>query len=178
MKKILFIILFLGVLPIAFSQGLKLKNALVIGQFDKPEDRYAMEVNVTEILNNAGIKALPSLNILKQGNPASNLVMDSIRNIIKNKGYDTYVIVNVRGYDRKFKPSESKVNFDEMLNRASLYHIYRDEATSVSFEFTFFRNNEVVFRDVLRCGNISNRDTVIKKFRKKLPKLIDKNWKN
>ncbi len=178
MKKILYIILFLGILPIAFSQGLKLKNALVIGQFDKPEDRYAMEVNITEILNNAGIKALPSLNILKQGTPASNLVMDSIRNIIKNKGYDTYVIVNVRGYDRKFKPSESKVNFDEMLNRASLYHIYRDEATSVSFEFTFFRNNEVVFRDVLRCGNISNRDTVIKKFRKKLPKLIDKNWKN
>jgi hypothetical protein len=178
MKKILYIILFLGILPIAFSQGLKLKNALVIGQFDKPEDRYAMEVNVTEILNNVGIKALPSLNILKQGNPASNLVLDSIRNIIKNKGYDTYVIVNVRGYDRKFKPSESKVNFDEMLNRASLYHIYRDEATSVSFEFTFFRNNEVVFRDVLRCGNISNRDTVIKKFRKKLPKLIDKNWKN
>ena len=178
MKKILFIILFLGVLPIAFSQGLKLKNALVIGQFDKPEDRYAIEVNVTEILNNVGIKALPSLNILKQGNPASNLVMDSIRNIIKNKGYDTYVIVNVRGYDRKFKPSESKVTFDEMLNRASLYHIYRDEATSVSFEFTFFRNNEVIFRDVLRCGNISNRDTVIKKFRKKLPKLIDKNWKN
>ena len=178
MKKVLFIFLLLFTSLTSFCQGLKLKNALVIGQFDKPEDRYAMEVNVTEILNNVGIKALPSLNILKQGNPASNLVLDSIRNIIKNKGYDTYVIVNVRGYDRKFKPSESKVNFDEMLNRASLYHIYRDEATSVSFEFTFFRNNEVIYRDILRCGNISNRDTVIKKFRKKLPKQIEKHWKS
>lgn len=178
MKKLLFLLLIIFVSTTTFSQGLKLKNVLVIGQFDKPEDRYAMEVNVTEILNNLGIKSLPSLNILKQGNSATNLSTDSIRNIIKAKGFDTYLIVNVRGYDRKFKPSESKVSFEEMLNRASLYHIYRDEATSVSFEFTFFKNNEVIYRDILRCGNISNRDTVIKKFRKKLPKQIEKHWKS
>jgi hypothetical protein len=159
------------------TQGLKLNNVLVIGQFDKPEDRYAIEVNLTELLTNTGIKAAPSLNILKQGNSAVNLVSDSIQQLIKSKGFNTYLVVNVRGYDRSFKPSETKITLEEMLNMASLYHIYRDEASSVSFEFTFFRNGVVVYRDILKCGNVSNRDSVIKRFRKKIPKLIEKNWK-
>jgi hypothetical protein len=178
MRTIIILFLLFSISNVAFSQGLKLKNALVIGQFDKPEDRYAIEVNVTELLNNMGIKASPSLNLLKQGTSAVNLVTDSIKQVIAAKGFDTYLIVNVRGYDRKFKPSVTKLTLEEALNMASIYHIYRDEATSVSFEFTFFRNNEVVYRDVLRCGNVSNRDSVIKKFRKKLPKQVQKHWMN
>jgi hypothetical protein len=178
MQKLILVLGFLLLSLFSFSQGLKLKNALVIGQFEKPEDRYAIEVNFTEVLTEMGIKALPSLNILKQGTSEVNLVNDSVRQIIKTKGFDTYVIVNVRGYDRKFKPSETKISFEEMINMATLYHIYRDEVSSVSFEFTFFRNDQVVYRDILRCGNISNRDSVIKRFRKKLPKLIQKNWRS
>lgn len=178
MQKLIFVLGFLLLSLFSFSQGLKLKNVLVIGQFEKPEDRYAIEVIFTEVLTEMGIKALPSLNILKQGTSEVNLVNDSVRQIIKTKGFDTYVIVNVRGYDRKFKPSEAKISFEEMINMATLYHIYRDEVSSVSFEFTFFRNDQVVYRDILRCGNISNRDSVIKRFRKKLPKLIQKNWRS
>jgi hypothetical protein len=177
MNKILLSSVILVISFFTFSQELHLKNVLVIGQFDRPEDRYAVEVNVTELLNNAGVKALPSLNVLKQGTAAIQLASDSIQNVITQKGFDTYLIVNVRGYDRKFKPSQTKISFEEMLNMASIYHIYRDEATSVSFEFTFFKNNEVIYRDIVRCGNISNRDSVIKKFRKKLPKQIEKRWK-
>jgi hypothetical protein len=161
-----------------FAQGIKLKNSIVIGQFDKIEDRYAVEVNLTELLINSGIKAAPSINILKQGESAFDLATDSIRQLIQSKGFDTYLIVTVRGYDRKFKPSEAKVTLIEMLNMASLYHIYRDEVSSVSFEFTFFRNDKVVHRDVIRCSNVSNRDSVIKRLRKKLPKLIEKEWKS
>ena len=141
MKKILLSSVILVISFFTFSQELHLKNVLVIGQFDRPEDRYAVEVNVTELLNNAGVKALPSLNVLKQGTAAIQLASDSIQNVITQKGFDTYLIVNVRGYDRKFKPSQTKISFEEMLNMASIYHIYRDEATSVSFEFTFFKNN-------------------------------------
>jgi hypothetical protein len=178
MRNLFFFIFFILFLFSGFSQGLKLKNVLVIGQFDKPEDRYAIEVNITELLTNSGIKAIPSLNILKQGTSALNLVSDSIQKIIQSKGFDTYLIVNVRGYDRKFKPSETIISFEEMLNMASLYHIYRDEASSVSFEFTFFRKEGVVKRFILRCGNVSNRDSVIKRFRKNMPKLIEKKWKS
>lgn len=178
MRKSFLILCLLFVYSIGFTQGLKLKNVLVIGQFDKPEDRYAIEVNLTELLTNTGIKAAPSLNILKQGTSAVNLVSDSIQQLIKSKGFDTYIVVNVRGYDRNFKPSETKITLEEMLNMASLYNIYRDEATSVSFEFTFFRNGAVVYRDILKCGNVSNRDSVIKRFRKKIPKLIENSWKS
>jgi hypothetical protein len=177
MRKLIFVFCTLLIVSFGFSQSLKLKNVLVIGQFEKPEDRYAIEVNLTELLTNSGIKASPSLNILKQGTSVVNLVNDSIQQLIQSKGFDTYVIVNVRGYDRKFKTSEAKVLFEDMLNMASLYHLYRDEASSVSFEFTFFRNQKVVYRDILRCGNVSNRDSVIKRLRKKMPKLIEKHWK-
>jgi hypothetical protein len=95
--------------------------------------------------------------------------------LLKNN-ISTYLIVNVRGYDRRFKPSKTEVSLREMLSRTSIYHIYREEATSVSFEFTFFQKNKVVFRDILRCRNISDRDSVIKRIRKKLPKRIARKW--
>lgn len=173
MKKIISSVIVLLFVSLSFAQsGLKLTNAIVIGQFDKPEDRYAVEVTLTEFLSQAKIKSLPSLNILKQGSSSAILGNDTLQKQMKDNGYDTYLVVSVRGYDRKFKPSESKVSFAEILERTSIYHLYRDEATSVSFEFTFFRGNQVVYRDVLRCGNISNRDSVIKRFRKRLPKKV------
>jgi hypothetical protein len=180
MKKSLFVCsLFLLILFNNFisSQSLKLKNAIVIAQFDKQEDRYALEVSLTEMFAEYNIKAMPSLNLLKQGADASVLADDTLQKNLKIAGYDTYLVVNVRGYDRTFKPATQKISFAEILDMTSIYHLYRDEATSVSFEFTFFRNNEVVQRNILKCGNISDRNSVLKRFRKKLPKIIEKGWK-
>ena len=180
MKKNLFIttlFLLLLITNVSWSQSLKLNNAIVIAQFDKSEDRYALEVTITELLTQYKIKAMPSLNLLKQGADASVLVDDTIQKNLKIAGYDTYLVVNVRGYDRTFKPATQKISLAEILDMTSIYHLYRDEATSVSFEFTFFRNNEVVQRTILKCGNISDRNSVLKRFRKKLPKIIEKSWK-
>jgi hypothetical protein len=177
MKALLTVFLFFSFA--VFGQQIKFKNALVIGQFDKSEDRYAMELNLVEILQQNGYKAFPSFNFLKQGESLGNIINDSIRNVIKSKGIDAYVVLSVRGYDRKFKPSEAKTTFKDMLEMTSIYHIYRDEATSVTFEFTFFDlNNQLIGRSLLKCGNVSDRDSVMKRFRKKLPKLILKNWKS
>ncbi|MBU3659919.1 MAG: hypothetical protein FGM14_08625 [Flavobacteriales bacterium] len=180
MKKNLFVTCLFFLLLTAnvnWAQPLKLKNAVVIAQFDKSEDRYALEVTITELLTQYKIKAMPSLNLLKQGADASVLVDDTLQRDLKTAGYDTYLVVNVRGYDRTFKPATQNISFAQMLDMTSIYHLYRDEATSVSFEFTFFRNNEVVHRNVLKCGNISDRNSVLKRFRKKLPKIIEKSWK-
>ena len=177
MKAIL--ALFLVFTVTVFGQQIKFKNALVVGQFDKSEDRYAMELNLVEILQQNGYKAMPSFNLLKQGEALGNLLNDSTRNILKSKGIDAYVVLNVRGYDRKFKASEAKTTLKEMLDMTSIYHIYRDEATSVTFEFTFFDlNNQLIGRSLLKCGNVSDRDSVMKRFRKKLPKTIVKDWKS
>ena len=102
-----------------------------------------------------------------------------MQKLLKSKGIDAYVILNVRGYDRRFKASEAKTTLKDMLDMTSIYHIYRDEATSVTFEFTFYDlNQHLIGRSLLKCGNVSDRDSVMKRFRKKLPKTIQKHWKS
>jgi hypothetical protein len=73
----------------AQAQDLKLKNALVIGQLDKQEDRYSLEINLTEMLSEAGVKSMPSLNVLKLGSDASILASDSVQKVLAAKGIDT-----------------------------------------------------------------------------------------
>src|SRR5574343_97488 len=173
----LFLLLFLAINVQAQKESIQLKNALVIGQLDKEEDRYSVEINLTELLTDAGIKAVPSLNILKLGEDAAVLATDSIQKLVASKGIDTYVLVSVRGYDKKFKKTYRKDELKTALNAGNLFPIYRDEVVSVSFEFMFYRNGQFIGTDLIKCGNVSSRDTVIKRFRKILKKRIEKNWK-
>ena len=158
------------------AQSVKLTNAVVITQFDKEEDRYVMQALMADILKCYQIKALPVINVLKQGEDPQHLLNDSIQQIIVQKGFDTYLVVNVRGYDRTFKPSEDTQTLAELLETTSIYQIYRDEATSVSFEFSIYRDGKLVSRQVLRCGNVSDRDSVLKRLRKRLPKKVIPTW--
>jgi len=161
----------------AQGKGLGLKNVLVIGQLDKSEDRYSMEINVTEILTELGIKAIPSLNMLKLGTDATLIATDSMKQLITAKGIDTYLLVSVRGYDKTFKATSMNDDFNTALGAGNLFPLYRDEIVSVSFEFKFFRNGAMVQYDIIKCGNVSNRDAVIKKLRKQLRKIAAKKWK-
>lgn len=175
-KYLFLFILILNLSPKFYSQAINKSKILVIGQFDRPDERYAVEVTLTELFSKQGIVAMPSLNILKQGSDPLILASDTLQKLLLKKNISTYLVVNVRGYDRRFKPSEIELSFSEMLGRTSIYHIYREEATSVSLEFTFFRENKVVFRDILKCGNISDRDSVLKRIQKKLPKRMGRKW--
>jgi len=178
MKNYFFLSVFIvtAVSQFGYAQSIKDSKTLIIGQFDRPDERYAIEVALTELLSSNGLESMPSLNVLKQGSDPSVLANDSIQSMLLKNNISTYLIVNVRGYDRRFKPSKTEVSLREMLSRTSIYHIYREEVTSVSFEFTFFQKNKVVFRDILRCRNISDRDSVIKRIRKKLPKRMARKW--
>jgi hypothetical protein len=161
----------------AQKESIQLKNALVVGQLDKAEDRYSVEINLTELLTEAGVKAVPSLNILKMGSDASIIATDSIQKLIASKGIDTYILVSVRGYDKKFKKTHRKDELKTALDAGNLFPIYRDEIVSVSFEFMFYRNGQFIGTDIVKCGNVSSRDTVIKRFRKSVAKRIVKKWK-
>ena len=175
MKYLLFIGLAI-LTHVVSAQSVQLKNAVVITQFDKEEDRYAMQALMADILKGYQIKALPVMNVLKQGEDPQHLLNDSIQQILVQKGFDTYLVVNVRGYDRTFKPSEDTQTLAELLETTSIYQIYRDEATSVSFEFSIYRDGKLVSRQVLRCGNVSDRDSVLKRLRKRLPKKVIPAW--
>ncbi|TXI84120.1 MAG: hypothetical protein E6Q38_02360 [Crocinitomicaceae bacterium] len=173
----LFLLLLLAVNVQAQKESIQLKNALVVGQLDKAEDRYSVEINLTELLTEAGVKAIPSLNILKMGSDASIIATDSVQQLIAAKGIDTYILVSVRGYDKKFKKTHRKDELKTALDAGNLFPIYRDEVVSVSFEFMFYRNGQFIGTDIVKCGNVSSRDTVIKRFRKSVSKRIEKKWK-
>ncbi|MCE3296310.1 MAG: hypothetical protein K0R65_2024 [Crocinitomicaceae bacterium] len=178
MKKILFLAL-VSIQFTGFSQieSLDLKNVLVVGQLDKPEDRFTVEVNMTEILAEQGIKTMASLNVLKQGAEMITIASDSVAAVLKAKGIDTYVLVSVRGYDTRFKPSKNHNDLKTELTTGHLFPLYRDETVSVTLEFNFYRNGQFVAYDILKLPGTSSRDEVIKKLHKKLPKRINKLWK-
>jgi len=159
-----------------FSQikGLQLKNAIIIGQLDKSDDRYSVEIALTEILTNAGVKALPSLNFLKVGSDTKNLANDSIQKEIASKGIDTYMTVSVRGFDKKFKKAKNRDNLMTSLTTGHLFPLFRDEIVSISFEFTFYREGQFIATDIVKCGNVSSRDTVLKRFKKKMTRRVNK----
>lgn len=159
------------------AKDFHLTNGLVIGQMDNPEDRYSIEINLTEMLVSNGVKALPSLNVMKMGGDAMILSSDSVTALMKSKGIDTYVLVSVRGYDRRFKVSEKQGDLKSALSAAGLFDLYRMDIVSISFEFKFYREGEFVFGDMVKLGNISDRETVLKKFRNKVEKRIVKKWK-
>ncbi|TNE56171.1 MAG: hypothetical protein EP338_00975 [Bacteroidetes bacterium] len=178
MKKILFLCLLIcsGVKAQGLEQ-LKLSNALIVAQQDKAEDRFTMEVNLAEIFANSGIKTMASLNFLKEGSEMTSLAKDSLQQLIKSKGVDTYVLVSVRGYDRRFKEAEMHGDLKTELSVGHLYPVYREGIASITFEFLFFRDGAFVAYDQLKLGGIGSRESVLKKLRRKLPKRIKKKWK-
>ena len=78
---------------------------------------------------------------------------------------------------KKFKPTTRKDDLQTALATGSLFPIYREEVTSVTFEFLFYKNGQFLAADIVRCKNVSSRDSVLKKLRKALEKRIVKKWK-
>ncbi len=169
---IAFLFVLLGNIHFAQTKDLKLKNVLIIGQLDKADDRYSIEIALTELLAEAGVKAIPSLNILKVGSDIKELSKDSLQKIIASKGIDTYMTVNVRGFDKKFKLAQNHDNLITALNTTHLFPLYRDEIVNISFEFTFYREGQFMATDIVKCNNVSSRETVLKKFQKRTTKRI------
>jgi hypothetical protein len=176
MKKLFFWILIFSSFSLN-AQGLKLTNAVLVAQLDRSEDKFTAEINLAEIFAENGINVLPSLNLLKQGAPLTTLVSDSITAILKEKQIDTYLLVNVRGYDRQFRLSTKIGALTDELNVAHLFPLFRDEITSITFEFNFFRMDKLCHTELLRLKNVSTKEKLIQKLHKKLPKRIN-HWKS
>lgn len=154
-----------------------LENVVVVGQIDFQQDLFALEINLTSLFNQYGVKTKSSLNIVKQGASATSLANDSIQNILKDQGFDTYLLISVRGYDRKFKPSTNILSLNKNLTSEHLFPLYRDDIVSVTFELTFYRDGEPLENRLVKIGTVGSQDAVLKKLNKKMAKLIKKEWK-
>lgn len=161
----------------AIVKDLKLTNAVIISHLDKQEDRFSLEVALSEIFSNAGVKNAVSLNLIKQGGDPQILITDSMTNVLKQKGFNTLLLVSVRGYDKKFKPSSQNFSLAEDLAADNLFPLYKEEIVSVTFEFHFYRDNKLVYTDLMKISGASSREKVLRKLRKQLSKKIVKNWK-
>lgn len=158
-------------------KDLKLTNAVIVSHLDKQEDRFSLEIALSEVLSRNGVKNTVSLNLLKQGGDPQVLITDSMANVLKEKGFNTMMLVSVRGYDKKFRPSSENFNIAEDLAAENLFPLYKEDIVSVTFEFHFYRNNELVYTDLLKIPGAGSRDKVLKKLRKKLVKKVNKDWK-
>ena len=176
--KTTLIILLLFVANLSIAQdNLQLNNAVIIGQMDNSADRYSVEINLTELFSRNGIKSIASLNLMKLGSDSQQLASDSVALKIKEKGYDTFVLISVRGYDKRYKSSTSKEDFSTSLGRANLFQIYKEDIVSVTFEFKFYREGQLVYNETIKCGNAGSREKVLKKLRKKVGKKLLRKWK-
>jgi hypothetical protein len=177
MKHIFISLFFLGSLYSGIAQELNLRNALVISHLDKQQDRFSLEIACSEVLANAKIKNAVSLNVLKQGGNPLILLSDSLSKQLNNQGIDTYMLVSVRGYDKRFQKSTQTTTLAEDLAADNLFPIYKEEIVSVTFEFHFYRGGQLVYTDLLKINGASSRDKVLKNFRKKLAKRLDRKWR-
>jgi hypothetical protein len=154
----------------------QLTNAFIVAQLDRPEEKFSLEINLAELFSEQGVNVFPSLNILKQGQNPTVLASDSVTSILKNKQLDTYVLVSVRGYDRNYRKKSNLTSLVEELSSSHLFPLYRDDIVSLTIEFLFYQNGNQVYSDLLKIKNINNKDSVLKKLHKKLPKMIQ-HWK-
>ncbi|MFT7344781.1 MAG: hypothetical protein ACI9XP_001369 [Lentimonas sp.] len=171
---ILLILLTLSTTVYSQKEKLNLTNALVIGMLDKQDERFSLEVSITEFLAERGINAVPSINVLKQGSDLEELASDSLQQIVSKKGIDTYMLISVRGYDKRFKPSQQNDSLKMALSYGSLFSLFRDEVVNVSFEIFIYRNDVLVKSQLVRCGNVNSREKVLIRFKKKLDRKMKK----
>ena len=180
MKKTLLSFLFLGACLLGFSQAkfppLKLNNALIVSHLDKESDQFSLEIAVSDVLSKTKIKNTVSLNVLKAGGDPQVFMTDSLTQLLKAKGINTLMLVSVRGFDNRFRPSSGNMTLAEDLAADNLFPIYKEDIVSVTFEFHFYREGKLVYTDLLKIGGINSRDKVLKKLRKKLEKKGVKDW--
>ena len=176
-KFFILLALFVSVIGYGQTEKLNLTNCLVVSHLDKQEDRFTLEIAISDALSRSKIKNMVSLNVLKQGGNPQILVTDSVSSMLKAKGIDTYMLVSVRGFDTHFKKSTQKFTLAEDLAAENLFPIYKEDIVSVTFEFHFYRGGKLVYTDMIFVGGAGSREKVVKNLRKKLTKKVNKDWR-
>lgn len=158
------------------SESLNLKNVLIVGQQDEVSDRYTLEVGLLQLFSSYNVKSKAALNVVKTRGSDEILASDSVYQKLKSEGIDTYLLVSIRGYNNRFKPSEKMIPLEENINAGYLYPLYRESATNVTFTFTFYRDRKPVHSEMIRTGTVGSKDAVMKKLLKKVERRLKKDW--
>lgn len=178
MKKFLLIVTSVFLIQGAngFAQSLNLKNVVVVAQQDKLKDQYTLELAIVELMRDNNVNAIASLNIVPDGRDPVVLATDSLQRNLLNKGFDTYMLVSVRGYDKRFNPPENLVNMKEELSAGHLFQLWRESASTVTFTVIFYRNNVPAHSELIRVRARGSKDKMMKGFTRKMERRLKKGW--
>jgi hypothetical protein len=159
--------------PEPIPQIRNLNHFLIVGKIDKPDDRYAVEVNLTRFMAQFGFHVLPSLNFSKVGNSSETLASDSLIRVLNEKGIHQQLLVSVRGYDKTFRPATNlPKNLKEALDRGHLFPLWQEQATSVTFEFSLYQDGLLAGYEIVKVSGISTRESVFTKLQARIEKLL------
>ena len=176
MKNIL-IIISTCLTTLSFSQSLDLTNVIVVGQQDRLKDQYNLELAVVELMRENDVNAIASLNVLPRGADPTILASDSLQRNLSNKGFDTFMLISVRGYDKRFNPPTNVVDMREELSAGHLFQLWRESAATITFTVTFYRNNVPAHYELIRVRARNSQDKMIKGLYKKMQKRLLRAWK-
>ena len=178
MKKLALFIIVIGFTVNVHSQeDLNLTNVLIIGLQEKVSDRFTLEIALLDVMHENNINAKSSINVLKQGERQAILASDSLQRKLKRDDINTYMLVAVRGYDKRFNPPSRILDLEEELNAGHLFPIWRENASSVTFTISFYRNGFPVHNELIMIRSTGSRDAVMKRLTKKISKRLRKAWK-
>ncbi len=179
MKYGLLVVVICAIIFSSYGQDerLRLENVVVVAQQDRLEDKYSLELAVIDVMQANNIRAKSSLNVVKQGEDPVILASEETQKILKADGFDTFMLISVRGYDKRFTPSTNLENMRDELSAGHLFRLWREDANSVSFTVIFYRNNIPVHYDLIRVTSTGSKSAVLKRLSKILNKKIQKEWK-
>ena len=161
----------------AQEEPLNLDNALVVAMQDKMEDRYTLELAVIELLRKHNVLAKSSLNILKDGQDPMILASDSIKRNLSNAGVNTYMLISVRGFNKRFNPSQNIPALKDELRSGHLFPIWRETASTVTFTIIFYRNEVPVHYELIRVRAGNSVDKMMKRLVKQMERRLTRSWK-
>lgn len=159
-----------------FYAQLRLDNVLVVAQQDKLEDRYSVELAITNLMQMSGVNSKSALGVIPQGEFMNVLATEEIQKKVKEMGIDTYMLISVRGYDRSFTPSTDLQGMRDELNAGHMFSFWRESANSISFSVTFYRNNQPIHYELIKVKNGKNREVTLKRMVKAFDKRLQKSW--
>ena len=158
------------------SAQINLDNVVVVAQQNKTDHRYNLELAIMEVLRKYDVNAISAISVLKDGQGPPSLANDSIQKRLSDDGYDMFMLVSVRGYDKRFSPPSNSYSLNEELRAGHLFSYFEKKRSSVTFTVSFFRNGIPVHSELVRVKKTKSPEKVLASFSKKIEKRLKRVW--
>lgn len=154
-----------------------LDNVIVVAQQNQTEDRYNLELAVIDFLRSKSINTRSGISITKEGQGPPSLANDSLQNRMEEEGFPMFMLVSVRGYNKRYSISEQQNALNDELKAGNLFAYHREDISSVTFTISFYRNGVPVHAELIRVTKTKSPEKILSTLIKKMERQYKKVWK-